>query len=264
MSVTGVEPDAGAAGSRGGVVGGSVTHSAAVCLLIVVAAQLLVAVGAPVVGAAVDALLLFAIVQILVLDEAPAQPALAALALVPLLSLLTLTAAVESPLVSLALAGLPLSVAVILLVRTLGLHVRIRPADLRGRAQGGPAAVALPVGLLAAVGFHPAPIVADRSPAALVVAALVVFAFAGVLEEVVFRGVLQESFTGFGSPVLDANVLFTATYLTIGSPVAVVAAAIGGGLCGWWARRTGSVTGVAVAHGVAAVSYLVVGPLLVG
>lgn len=264
MSVTGVEPDAGAAGSRGGVDGGSVTHSAAVCLLTVVAAQIFVAAGVPVVGAALDALLLFAIVQIFVLGEASEQRAMGALALVPLLSLLTLSMAVDSPLVSLALAGLPLSVAVVLLVRTLKLHVRIRPADLCRRAQWGPAAVALPLGLLAAVGFHPAPLIADRSPAALVISALVVFAFAGVLEEVVFRGVLQESFTGFGSPVLDANVLFTATYLATGSPIAVVAAAVGGGLCGWWVRRTGSVTGVAVAHGVAAVSYLVIGPLLIG
>jgi membrane protease YdiL (CAAX protease family) len=87
----------------------------------------------------------------------------------------------------------------------------------------------------------------------------VVFVFVGLLEELVFRGVIQgalEPLLGAWS-VAAADLLFAATYLDSGSAAYTLGMAAFGLACGWWVRRTRSVAGAAVAHGLVGVLLLV-------
>jgi membrane protease YdiL (CAAX protease family) len=188
---------------------------------------------------------------------------LPALALVPILRLASLAMAVRSPLVSYCAAGVPILLATVLVARELGLLPLFRLSDLRRCSQWGPALAAVPVGAIGVLLLGSHPLQRSPSPSLVVAGCVVVFIFAGLLEELVFRGVIQRALDPLGaSSVLFAAILFGATYLASGSVDVVLAAAMGGALAGWWARRTGSVAGVGVAHGVLAAGYLVLWPAL--
>jgi membrane protease YdiL (CAAX protease family) len=79
------------------------------------------------------------------------------------------------------------------------------------------------------------------------------------LEELVFRGVIQgalEPLLGAWS-VAAADLLFAATYVGSGSAPYAIGTAVFGLGCGWWVRRTRSLAGAAVAHGLVAAVLLV-------
>src|SRR5262249_1367506 len=135
---------------------------------------------------------------------------LAALALVPLMRLSSLAMATGDPLLTLLEGGIPVLIAVVLAVRALELPGVLARWEIRPRSQWQPALVGLAVALLAA------PVLRVTAAAGNPVAgAVVVFVFAGVLEELVFRGVIQgalEPFLG-GWSVLAAGLLFAAEYV---------------------------------------------------
>jgi uncharacterized protein len=236
------------------------------CVLIV-AAEAAGAVLGGVATAVLDAVVLVVLIDHFVIGSATerATRLLPALALVPLLRLASLALAVRSPLVSCCAAGVPILLATALVTRELGLAPLLRVSDLRRPAQWAPALAAIPVGAIGVVLFGSHALQRDPSPALVLAGCLVVFIFAGLLEELVFRGVIQRALEPLGtSCVILANVLFSATYLASGSLGTVLAVAAAGGMAGWWTRRTGSVAGAALAHGVLAAGYLVLWPALLG
>jgi membrane protease YdiL (CAAX protease family) len=244
--------------------GGLRALAAVYCMLIVAGMAVGAALGA-VATAVLDSILLVALIDHFVIGSRirRATRLLPALALVPLLQLASLALAVRSPLVSLSAAGAPILLATTLAAREAGLFPLLRIGDFRRFDQWAPAMAAVPLGAAGVFlfGSHP---LQRGAPWDLVLAGcVVVFIFAGLLEELVFRGVIQRALGSLGaSSVLFANLLFTAVYLASGSVVAVLVAAGGGALAGWWTRRTGSVAGAALAHGVLAAGYLVLWPAL--
>jgi membrane protease YdiL (CAAX protease family) len=229
-------------------------------VLAVVAAESLVAFVDPVAGALAHGLLLVVFVLRWVLAE---EATILVLALAPLgrLTSLALTPQYYEP-ATYVLTGLPLLLAVLWMSRGF-------PGPLE-QAQPAPAsavAVALagvPLGWVAHA-FLELPVL-DDPDAALTIAVGVpaTFLFAGVLEELFFRGlVLRTLERPFGVwAVVLADVLFVAAYLPVRDPGVLAFMAVVGLAFGEYVRRTRLLAPVAIAHGLMAAGALVVFPAI--
>jgi uncharacterized protein len=230
----------------------------------IVGAEALAAFTTPVAGAGAAGAVLLALVAHQLVSRARLARVYAALAVIPLLRLAGLALATHDHVVFLAVSGVPVLVAVVLAARTLELPGVLALGEIRRRSQWQGALAVLCVAAVAAIALEVAPVTGSRALPALVVAALAAFVFAGVLEELVFRGIVQ----GALDPVLGAwsvpvaDLLFTAAYLGSGAVAYTAFMAAFGLACGWWVRRTRSLAGAALAHGALAVWVLVLLPLL--
>lgn len=273
----------GAAGLTRGSAGDTATRHRQAVLAAAVGAYLaciahaesVVAFGNPVAGAIVDASLILLIVShYVLLTEGPGAARATAeerrwVAVLPVLALLPMLrlTSVAMPLVELPerywpmAVGAPVLVAAILVARTLGLTPALLGLRVGyWRAQLAIAAVGVPLGLVACLILRPEPPAGSLAQLGLHVAILVVFAALG--EELIFRGLVQRVFDGFmGCPGLVWSTCLSAlVYLgwQSGEYVAVVAAV--GLLFGWCVHRTGSIVGVAAAHGLLVVGLVVAWP----
>lgn len=190
----------------------------------------------------------------------------AALAVVSLLRLLSYGMPFGGLTVGLraAVVAVPLLLAVVLALRLPGLsgaRLGLRPRSWRVQALVGLSG--LPLGLLAAWAGLGAPAVGAWPQ---VTATAVGLGLAGAVEELVFRGVVQQAAAGVlgrGAFLLSGGV-FTAAYAAAGSVTAVVVAALVGLLFGVSAQVSRSVVGVAVAHALLNVGAGLVWARLVG
>ncbi len=225
----------------------------------VIAAEAVVAFVDPVVGAAAHGVLLLVLLIRWVLA---ADIAVLVLALVPLgrLTSLALTPQYHSS-TTYALAGLPLVLGVLWMSRGFpGPRYQRPPVPrwwaiavvLSGLPLGGAAYLLLPVPV-----FEDPP-----APGTIAVRALVTFLVAGVLEELLFRGLVQRTLApAFGGwAVVLADILFVAAYLPVRDPGVLAFMAVFGLAAGEWVRRTRLVTPVAIAHGLVAAGALVIWP----
>jgi membrane protease YdiL (CAAX protease family) len=235
--------------------GGLVLSAALLAVLPLVAAEALVAFVDPVAGAVVHALLLWAL---LVGWVRSGDRTMLALALVPLGRVTSLALTLDSTSAgAYALAGLPLLVAVVWSYRDM-----IGWRGRRGRLAWHAVVVALS-GIPLGFAVHALVDLPRAGGMPLVLAAPVVFVFAGVLEELVYRGPVQRVLTRrFGTVgVVLADLLFTAAYLPTHEAGLILAMAVLGLAAGFYVRQTLSLTPVAVAHGLLAAGALVVWPL---
>jgi len=240
------------------------TAVVAAVVVLTIAAEIAVAAQRTVLAAVLDAAAIVLAVNGDVIGQGPhvRRGALGALALVPLARLLSLGMAVEDPVVSLSAAGAPMLLATVLAARTVGVDPGAQLRGLGARSQWPLALAGLAAGGVGAALFRPQPLIADPGPLAAAAALLAVFVFAGVFEELLFRGVLQSALRPVGRwPAPVATVLFASLYLDAGW-TAAGAAAVGGSAAAWWVSRTRSLAGVAVAHGMFAAGFLVGWPLL--
>jgi membrane protease YdiL (CAAX protease family) len=242
----------------------------------IVGAEVVAVVGGVAAGTVCDAVLLGLLWTHYVLASrggvrslAPSHPlprALPALALLPLLRILSVTMPVRVlPQISwYALIGVPLLLGVVLTARVLDL-----PASRVGlRVQGwwpGQALIALsglPLAVIAFALLKAEPLIAKTnvSVGPVLVDALILLIFVGFTEELVFRGVLQQvAVDVFGrAGLLWSSALFACMSLGSLSPRYVLFMLLVGLFFAWCVDRTGSLWGVAVAHG-----FLVIGMLLV-
>jgi membrane protease YdiL (CAAX protease family) len=233
----------------------------AVPLLVV--AEILASSADAVPAAALDGVALVFLLGVYVWGPGDAR-VFAALALVPLLRLSSLALAIEDPLGFYVLTGVPVLIAVVLAADVLDLPGVLRLWEIRRASQWHVAVAALFAAGVATPLLDLPPLIADRSLPKLVAAALVVFVFVGVLEELLFRGVVQGAMTAMlgGASVVLADLLFAATYVGSGSVPYTVLMATFGLACGFWVRHTGSVAGAAVGHGLFAAGLLVIWPVI--
>lgn len=196
----------------------------------------------------------------------PHASILMGLALISLLRLLSLVFVFPdiSPLLWYALSAVPLVVAVGLFIRQQGWQVarlgRIQGAWLPQLLFG---AVGIPLSVIAYFVIRP---VEPQGFGAVqyLIAGIGIFLTAGCLEEIIFRGILQQAATKlYGrAGIWWCNTLFTVMYVGFRSLEALLFFHIVGLIFAWWAERSGTVWGVMLAHGVMMVGALVVVPLL--
>jgi hypothetical protein len=212
-------------------------------LATVAVGELLVADGHLLAAAVVDAALVLALAQRL---------ELAALALVPLARLLSLVAPLGdvAPAYWNAIAAVPLGVALVTTTRALGLT---RAQLGLVRAALGPqlaiAATGVPLGLLAYLALRPAAPLAAPAVAAIVGAA--------VVEEVLFRGTLQQA-----SGAVVSAVAYAVLAIAGGSAAYVAVAALAGAWFSYAVARRRCLWGVLGAHALAAAGAAVVWPIV--
>ncbi len=201
-------------------------------------------------------------------EDAPYRRALLALALAPLLRILSLTMPIPQPPVAywFVLVGAPLLAAAALVARQL----RLSPAELglrigAWRPQALLALSGIPLGLAAFFILRPSAFVASGNWFEWLVAAISLLVCVGFGEELIFRGIVQRVIATHGATLgLAAGaVLFAVLYLGSLSLAYVLFMGLVGLFFGWAVNRTGSLAGVALAHGLMSIVALLVMPGLV-
>ena len=227
------------------------------------AALALQGLAAPVAGTAGCAVLVAALLAHHALGDDSRLDALAALALVPLGAILAVAMPIsEVPRVLWpALVGAPLLLGIALAARRLGLpRAALGLTVAAWRHEACIAATGLPLGVLVYFVLRPDRVEPGFGSAA--VAALSIALLAGAGEELLLRGLLQPLLVraaGAAGLAWTAGVS-AALYAGTRSAAAVALAGALSLAAGRAARRTGSIAGVALAHGLLLAGALVVWP----
>jgi len=242
---------------------------ALLCLAAIAAAELVTALVNPVGGTAFHAVLLFVLVLLSSQAEPPLHKLYLSLALVPLIRIVSLS----MPSFELSqtswflIVSLPLFIAILVIARIL----LLRPSDLGFSIRGLPAQ-----GLIALMGIglgwveyqilEPASLVSKADLLEVVPVSIVLLASTAFLEELAFRGVMQrcaEESLGKWGWVYVAGVFSTLYigYLSAAQWLFVLGVGL---LFGWVVKKTGSLLGVTLAHGITNMCLYILLPLVLG
>jgi membrane protease YdiL (CAAX protease family) len=237
----------------------------AVCGVAIAAAELSGSAMGAIPGAVFDAALA-ALLLILFAWRPQTAPGrmLPMLALVALIRPISLAAAVPAvgPLVWYAFAGFPLITAASLAARLLEhpsreLHLRIE----RPRLDAEIAALGVPAGLVGYLLLAPTPLLAHPFAAGYAAMFAILVVFGGVLEELIFRGLVQgaaiQVFGGTGAAVVFTALLSTTLYWGSGSIPYLLLMACVGCVFGLALLRGVSLWGIALSHGLMLVTMAV-------
>jgi membrane protease YdiL (CAAX protease family) len=192
-----------------------------------------------------------------------------ALALPSLLRLLSLTlppAPAPVP-VRVTLVGSLMLLAAMLVLRRDGDVLRrlgLPPSDLVWQAGIGLAGVPLSLSVFAVL--RPGDAALGDSAAEIAAYGLALALFGGAMEELVFRGVVQQAAVATIGPsgVALTAVLYGATYIGTVSPSAVLVVGAIGWILGWAREQSGSIAGVVIAHALLDVLVFLVWPRVFG
>lgn len=191
------------------------------------------------------------------------------LPLVPILRICSLTMVVPSvpELERYVVVGIPVMAAALWTAALVDRHHLIALLRVHSlRRQAAIALTGLPLGLLAYLALRPEPLAEPTSPARIAAGCAILVIFSGLLEEFVFRGLLQNAFCARFGPAgqLVSGALFAASYLGSGSVAAVaVFASVGVGF-GLAVGGTHSIVGVVAAHGLLSIGLVLVWPHILG
>lgn len=237
----------------------------------IVGAEVLGVFGAVGLGALCQALLIPVLLSHYALAEKSSyRRMLPALALLPLLRLLSLTLPIrEAPQLDwYAIIGLPLLLAAVLTIRLLALPWWTG-LSLRWPAAGGQIAIAvsgLPLGLAAFLILRPQPLIVRFNWPAIILAAVSLMVFSALVEELIFRSIIQEvAIEALGPRIglLYSSGLFAVMYIGSLSLGYVLFIGSVGFLFGWCVRRTGLIWGVVLAHSLLIIGLLLIWPFII-
>jgi hypothetical protein len=195
-----------------------------------------------------------------------ARDAVPVLAAIPLLGLVSLALPLESASGLTRLSAVAGCLA--LVVATTCWLLRVGAGELGLRAQGWPwqiavALLGVPLGLLAYVAVHPGPLAHGDAASSLLIRAVAIAAVLGIAQELLFRGLLTATLPGTPG-VVWGSLLFAAVQVGTGDAVLGLLLSTAGAAFGMLRHRTGSVAGVAAAHAILLVGFLVIWPQVLG
>lgn len=243
-------------------------------LAVFTAAELMVTYGNAVAGMAIHAVILTGLLGAGLASEGgedvPSQALgrlLYALTLVPLIRILSLAMPLSrfEQAYWYVAAGLPVLVAAVVVAATLGL--RPRELGLRFSLSPWQPAVALLGFLLGFMEYQilaPDPLIDELRPLDFILPALILMVFTGFLEELVFRGILQQTASAFlgGFAIIYVSLVFAILHIGYRSATDV-AFVLGIALIyAWVVRRTGSIMGVSVSHGITNITLFLLVPFI--
>ena len=221
----------------------------------------------PRVGLALYLLILFVLLLHAALKwQKPIHRFLLGLTFVPIIRVVSLALPLSDfPLLSWYLiVAIPLFAVTFVSMVQMGLGVRARA--LRGQGllpQLAFAITGLIFGYIEYRILSPEPLVMIYSWDHLLVATLILLIGIGLLEEVIFRGIMQRTSTellGRTMGIVYVALIFAMLYIGYKSILAVMIALAIGLLFGWFVARTGSLLGVTLSHGLANVVMFLVIP----
>ena len=123
----------------------------------------------------------------------------------------------------------------------------------------------IPLGIIAYVAFHPVPVVKSHELPYLIIGAGILLVFLGLLEELIFRALLQPYLCSlYGA---SRGVLITAAMCAVlgsgsRSPVTMLFTFVVALCYGWLVQTNHSIMGVAISHGVIGILTVLVLPNL--
>ncbi len=246
----------------------NVVKEAVAYLLVIVAAEVVTMFLHPLWGVIGHAAIMAAVlVRSARIDDRVHQRLILSLALVPLVRVVDLSLSLS--LIPVPTIGwfpiiyTPLIVAAVAVVRTsgyswreVGLNFNLLPVQI------GVASSGLLFGWVEYLILKPEAMITRLALAEAWPLALVLLAFTGFAEEFAFRGVLQRSATGvFGwQGIIYVSVLFAVLHMGFHSVLDVVFVFGVAMFFGWVVKKTGSILGVTLAHGLTNIMLFLVFP----
>ncbi|MBI3931103.1 MAG: CPBP family intramembrane metalloprotease [Chloroflexi bacterium] len=234
--------------------------------LAVTAAELITAVGQPVLGIFAHIIILMALIlRSALAGRQPQQQLLLSLALVPLVRIISLS----MPLANIPQAWwypviyTPLLVAGVVVIRILnfsagdvGVAFRLLPLQLIVALSG------LIFGVAEYLILKPETMIAELTWQGIWLPAVILLVTTGFVEEFIFRGVLQrtalEAFGGRG--IVYVSLLFAVLHMGFLSWIDVAFVFVVALFFGWIVKKTGSLLGVTLAHGITNIILFLVAP----
>lgn len=126
--------------------------------------------------------------------------------------------------------------------------------------------IGIGLGYLEYIILRPEPLIEELTWANLIWPAIILTIFTGLLEEIVFRGIIQEaslaSYGKFG--ITYGAILFAVLHIGYGSFIDVLFVFSVAMLFGILVQKTGSLVGVTIAHALTNIGLLLVFPFLLG
>lgn len=163
------------------------------------------------------------------------------------------------------LAAIPVLIATLIAIRILDLH----PPDIgltshQMAFQGLVALTGIGFGLAEYYILKPDPLISSMTLGEMIVPCIILLVATGFVEELVFRGVMQHCSAGALGPWGWVYVALVYSTLQIGHESATqwLLALSVGLFFGWVVKKTGSLLGVALAHGIINIGLYLVIPLV--
>lgn len=236
-------------------------------LAVVALGEVMVGVN-PLVGLSIHALLLLGWIPLTVMERnLRERDLMLGLILAPLIRLVSLALPLHllSPLASYALTAIPLYVAAWKVSRVVGLPARrlgLAGGNRPGQFIIGSAGIV--IGIILFQVLRLPPLTDTLATGDTVTAALVLVVFAGFLDELIFRGLLQSlAYRAMGSVgPLYAALLYATMHIGYRSAAHVLAALGLGLVFGAIAYRSQSIMGVSLAHGLANIVVYLAMPVM--
>lgn len=236
-------------------------------LACIVAAELIIALIDPLGGVIFHIALLIALVFHSSRADEPLNKVYLALALAPLIRLVSLSMPLTNfpQIYWYAIIAVPLLLAAFAVARRLsftrddiGLNFNRIPLQVAVAFTG------IPFGIAEYYILRPEPLIATFSWPVLIIPAIILMVGTGFTEEVVFRGVMQRSADealGERGWLIVAGV-FAALHIGYLSPLDVAFVFAIGVFFGWIVKKTGSLVGVTLSHGIANIVLYLVLPFM--
>lgn len=229
--------------------------------------ELLAVFRSPQAGQALYLLILFLLLLHTALTwERPIYRFLLSLAFVPLIRVISLALPLARfPLITWYLiVSIPLFAAVYVAIRLL----KLRPWNRARRGQWwlpqlAFASTGIVFGTIEYLILRPEPLVSITSWQGLLIAAAILLVCTGLLEELIFRGIMQRTAVeqlGRLWGIAYVAVIFAMLHLGYGSLPDILAVLAIGLLFGWFAARTGSLLGVTLSHGLTNITLFLIIP----
>ena len=190
-----------------------------------------------------------------------------ALAIVPLIRIVTLAMPLSrfTPIYQYLVASIPVLIASLIAIRILELAPSEIGLSFRKTAvQVLVALTGIGVGLAEYYILKPEPLVSALTLSEVLIPGIILLVATGFVEELVFRGVVQRcSIEAMGSQgLVFTAVVFSLLQLGHHSPLQWLFVLLAGLFFGWVVIRTGSLLGVALAHGIANICLYLVFPFV--
>ncbi len=226
-------------------------------LAAITAAELITALADPLLGVILHVLILAALIlHAAAVPDRPLHKLLVALSLAPLIRILSLSFPLQD--VDLvywyAIIAAPLFVAILFVAGTIGLKREQLGLTIRAwRLQALVASSGLAFGIVEYIILRPEPLMGELSWESFLIPAVILLVGTGLVEELLFRGVLQSAAVaalGKGALIYVATV-FAVLHVGYLSPLDVAFVFCIGLFYGWVVVKTRSIVGVALSHGLA-------------
>ncbi len=191
-----------------------------------------------------------------------------AMILLPLINIISLNI-IEitiQPIFWLAIATVPATIAIIILMKNqhikrenAGLIIGNLPLQLIISLTG------VAIGVIEYNIIKPTAIISNFNPTSIIIASLIIIISTGLLEELIFRGIIQklaENIMGSILGIIFASILFTILNINWNSPLNIIFIFLISLYYGYVFQKTRSILGIGISHGLCNVTLFILIPFL--